>query len=224
MFIEQSMTKDVVTIGPEASVLEARELLAKHNIRHLPVVEEDNTLVGVITDRDVRSAMPSPFLEREESEKEKDRISKLKARDIMTRDPVTISPTNTLEDAILLMHKLRVGAFPVVDQEGKLKGILSVRDLLRAFINVLGIEEPGTLLGILVEDKLGQMKRIVDAISEERIPFGSILVARHWEKGKRAVFPYLLTNNVAHVKRKLERLGFKLLDPMEWYLDQLPKK
>jgi acetoin utilization protein AcuB len=67
------------------------------------------------------------------------------------------------------------------------------------------------------------MKRIVDAISEERISFGSILVARHWEEGKRAVFPYLLTNNVAPVKKKLEQLGFTLLDPMQWHLDQLPK-
>jgi acetoin utilization protein AcuB len=116
-----------------------------------------------------------------------------------------------------------VGAFPVVDDQGKLKGIISVRDLLRAFINVMGIGEPGTLLGILVENKTGQMKRIVDAISEEKISFGSILVARYWDEGKRAVFPYLLTNTVAPVKKKLKAMGFTLLDPMEWYLDQLPK-
>jgi acetoin utilization protein AcuB len=95
---------------------------------------------------------------------------------------------------------------------------------MRAFINVLGIEEPGTLLCIVVEDKLGQMKRIVDAITEERISFGSILVARHWEEGKRAVFPYLLTSNVARAKAKLESLGFTLLNPMQWSLDQLPKR
>jgi acetoin utilization protein AcuB len=142
----------------------------------------------------------------------------------MTRNPVTVSPANTLEDALLLMERVPVGAFPVVDGDGKLMGIISVRDLLRAFINVLGLHEPGTLLCILAENKLGTMKRIVDAISEERIPFGSILVARHWEEGKRAVFPYLLTSNIVHVKNKLESLGFKLLDPMEWYLDQLPER
>jgi acetoin utilization protein AcuB len=98
-----------------------------------------------------------------------------------------------------------------------------VRDLLRAFINVLGIEEPGTLLGILVEEKLGQMKIIVDAITEENISFGSILVARHWESNMRAVFPYLLTNNVSRVKKKLAALGFTILDPMEWTMDRLPK-
>ena len=111
-----------------------------------------------------------------------------------------------------------------MDAQKKLVGMLSIRDLMRAFINVLGIEEPGTLLCILAEDKLGQMKRIVDAITEERISFGSILVARYWEEGKRAVFPYLLTSNVVKVKKKLEALGFSLLSPLEWTLDQLPPK
>ncbi len=223
MFIEKSMTQKVITIDPEAGILAAKEKMEENNIRHLPVVDEENTLLGIVTDRDIRIALPSPFLSSVDSAAEKERVSNLKIKDIMTRNPVTVSPANTLEDALLLMQRIRVGAFPVVDKEGKLRGILSVRDLIRAFINVLGIEEPGTLLGILAEDKLGQMKRIVDAISEERIPFGSILVARHWEEGKRAVFPYLLTNHVAHVKKKLESMGFKILDPMEWYLDQLPK-
>ena len=74
-----------------------------------------------------------------------------------------------------------------------------------------------------LEEKVGQLKRIVDAITEENISFGSVLVARYWDEGKRAVFPYLLTQNVAHIKKKMERLGFELLDPMEWYMDQLPK-
>ena len=99
---------------------------------------------------------------------------------------------------------------------------MSVRDLLRAFINVLGIGQPGTLLCILMEEKVGQLKKIVDIITEENISFGSVLVARYWEKDKRAVFPYLLSNNVARVKRRLQENGFTLLDPMQWYMDQLP--
>ena len=141
----------------------------------------------------------------------------------MTPKPITISPTYTLQDALLMIQDARVGALPVVDENGILSGIISVRDLLRAFINVLGIGEPGTLLCILAEEKIGQLKQIVDAITEENISFGSVLVARYWEKDKRAVFPYLLTQNVAHIKEKLTKMGFKVLDPMEWYLDQLPK-
>lgn len=224
MFIDKSMTRDVVTVEQHATILEAADLMAKRNIRHLPIVEKDGTLIGIVTDRDVRSAMPSAFLSDEENHRVRGRLSKLTVADIMTRKLVTVRPSNTLEDALLLMHRIPVGAFPVVDQQGKLKGIISVRDVMRAFINVLGIEEPGTLLCIEVENKLGQMKRIVDAISEERIPFGSILVARHWDEDKRAIFPYLLTNQVSNVKRKLEKLGFTLLNPMEWCLEQLPRK
>jgi acetoin utilization protein AcuB len=99
-----------------------------------------------------------------------------------------------------------------------------VRDLLRAFINVLGIGQPGTLLCILVEEKVGQLKRIVDAITEMGVSFGSVLVARYWDENKRAVFPYLLTQNVAQVKKKLQAMGYELLDPMQWYIDQLPEE
>lgn len=222
MFIDKSMTKKVMTVSKETSVLEASELMKKNSIRHLPVVDEDNTLLGIVTDRDIRSAMPSILLDYD-SHKERDRVGKIKLEEIMTKNPITISPMNTLEDALILMQQTKVGAFPVVDENRKLQGIISIRDLMRSFINVLGIGEPGTLLCILVENKLGQMKRIVDAISEEKVSFGSILVARYWDENKRAVFPYLLTNNVAHIKRKLKNLGFEMLDPMEWYLDQLPK-
>jgi acetoin utilization protein AcuB len=141
----------------------------------------------------------------------------------MTINPITLSPTSTIQDALLMIQESKVGALPVVDEERKLKGIISVRDLLRAFINVLGIGEPGTLLGILLEEKVGQLKKIVDAITEENISFGSVLVARYWDENKRAVFAYLLTQNIAHVKEKLTNMGFTLLDPMDWYLDQLPK-
>jgi acetoin utilization protein AcuB len=108
----------------------------------------------------------------------------------------------------------------VVDDENRVIGVLSVRDLMRAFINVLGIGQPGTLVCILAEEKIGQLKKIVDIIAEENISCGSILVARHWEEGKRAVFPYLLSNNVTRVKKRLQEIGFTILDPMDWNIDQ----
>ena len=224
MFIDKSMTRDVITVGPETGILAAQTLMAQNKIRHLPVVVEDDILVGIVSDRDIRSAMPSSVLSEAGRAVEERRLAAMKVKDIMTGNPATVSPTQTLEDALLMIQDLKVGAFPVVDQEGRLKGIISVRDLMRAFVNVLGLGEPGALLGIVVENKLGQMKRIVDAITEQRVSFGSILVSRVWEEGKRAVFPYLLTSNISKVKNHLRKLGFTLLDPMEWYLDQLPKR
>ncbi len=221
MFVSRSMTRKVITVDQEAGILDAQELMAANKIRHLPITDSDQQLIGIVTDRDIRSALPYEFYEDPQRAKEK--ISELKVSDVMTRDPITISPTYTIQDALLLIQNSKVGALPVIDDNKRLTGIISVRDLLRAFINVLGIGEPGTLLCVLVEEQVGQLKKIVDAITEENISFGSVLVARYWEENKRAVFTYLLTLNVVHVKKKLQGLGFKLLDPMEWYLDQLPK-
>ncbi len=223
MFVSRSMTRKVITVDQEAKIFDAQELLAKNDIRHLPIIDKDRQLIGIITDRDIRSALPYNSLTEHCSEKEKERVSKFKVKDIMTKDPISVSPTYTIQDALLLIQNSKVGALPVVDDDHRLKGIISVRDLLRAFINVLGIGEPGTLLCILVEEKIGQLKKIVDVVTAENISFGSVLVARYWDENKRAVFTYLLTQNVARVKKKLKNLGFTLLDPMEWYLDQLPK-
>jgi acetoin utilization protein AcuB len=210
------MTRKVITVEPDDGIFKAQELMAVNKIRHLPVIEPDGRLIGIVTDRDIRSALPYKFFKESASEEEKKNFTELKIKNIMTQNPISISPTYTLQDALLMIQDARVGALPVVDGNGILSGIISVRDLLRAFINVLGIGEPGTLLCILA-------KQIVDAITEENISFGSVLVARYWQKDKRAVFPYLLTQNVAHVKEKLINMGFSVLDPMEWYLDQLPE-
>lgn len=223
MFVSQSMTQKVITTGPETDVFDAYEKMLQNRIRHLPVTDADGRLIGIVTDRDIRSALPYSLIKDSSRKAEAEKVKDLKVMDIMTADPKTIGPHHTLQDALLLIQELRVGALPVVDKAGRLKGIISVRDLLRAFINVLGFGEPGTLLCVLVEDKVGQLKKIVDAITAEGISFGSVLVARYFEKDKRAVFPYLLTQNVARIKRKLKEMGYTLVDPLEWYLDELPK-
>ena len=223
MFVSRSMTQKVITTGSEASVFDAYEKMSQNRIRHLPIIDADGRLIGIVTDRDIRSALPYSMIKDPARTAETEKVKDLKVKDIMTTDPKTIGPHHTIQDALVLIQELRVGALPVVDKEGKLKGILSVRDLLRAFINVLGFGQPGTLLCILVEEKVGQMKKIVDTITEEGISFGSVLVARYFEKDKRAVFPYLLTQNVARIKRKFKDMGYTLVDPMEWYLDELPK-
>lgn len=223
MFVSRSMAKKVITVVGDDDIFAAREKMVANRIRHLPVVEGTDRLIGIVTDRDVRSALPHNFFQGTATPEEIEVHRRIKIKDIMTTEVVTVKPFDTIQDALLLIQQKRVGAFPVVDESGRLKGIISVRDLLRAFINVLGIGQPGTLLCILVEEKIGQLKKIVDVITEMNISFGSILVARYWDKDKRAVFPYLLTQNVAPVKRRLKELGYTLLDPMEWYMDQLPK-
>lgn len=224
MFVGDRMSKNLITAGPEMTIFDAKTLMTEKNIRHLPIVDGIGKLIGIVTDRDIRDSMPSTLLKKPDYDITLAKIENHPIGDIMTQKPMTIYAYYTLQDTLLVMQKRKVGALPVIDEEGYLKGILSTRDLLTAFVNIMNIDEPGSLLCILVKEQAGQMKKIVDIITEEKISLGSVLVARFWDKEKRAIFPYLLTNNVINVKKKLLEAGFELIDPMGWYLDQLPKK
>ena len=224
MFVGNRMSKDLITAGPEMTIFDAKNLMTEKKIRHLPIVDGSGKLLGIVSDRDMRDAMPSTLLKKPDYDLTLSKIGSHQVEDIMTRNPITIYAYYTIQDTLLVMQKKKVGALPVVDEEGYLTGILSTRDLLAAFVNIMNIDEPGSLLCILIKEKRGQMKKIVDIITEENISLGSVLVARVWDNDKRAIFPYLLTNNVIGVKKKLLGAGFELIDPMEWYLDQLPKK
>jgi len=224
MFVSERMATDLITIGPDSTIAEAKDKMSKNSIRHLPVIDDEGLLIGIVTDRDMRDAMPSTLLKKKDYQETLAKIMNYLVSDIMTSDPVTIYGYFTIQDALLAIQKKKVGALPVIDEQGYLKGLLSTRDLLTAFVNVMGINEPGSLLCILAHDIPGQMKKIVDIIAEENISLGSVLTAKSWDGGKRAIFPYLFTNNVVTVKQKLLDIGFELIDPMSWYLDQLPKK
>ena len=224
MFVIERMATDLITIGPDLTIGEAKKIMSENSIRHLPVIDDKGLLIGIVTDRDMRDAMPSTLKKKADYEKTLETIKNYKIQDIMTRDLLTIYPYYTIQETLLVIQKKKVGALPVVDEEGRLKGILSTRDLLTAFVNVMGIDEPGSLLCILVEDKRGQMKKVIDIITEENISLGSVLTAKSWSEDKRAIFPYLHTNNVINVKKKLLDIGCELIDPMKWYLDHSPQK
>ncbi len=225
MFVFEKMKTDLISVRPETTLAEAKALMQDNNFRHLPVVDQNDKLVGIITDRDMRDAHPSSLLSQEAYQRTLAEVMQHPVEKIMTRDPITISPYYTLQDTLLVIGQKKVGALPVVDEEGHLKGIMSTRDLLQAFVNIMGIDEPGTLLCILVNGK----DRTVEARSsisspKKTFPWAAYWWPAYWDKEKRAIFPYLLTNNVMAIKKKLLAEGFELLDPMKWYLDQLPNK
>jgi len=224
MFVSERMSRDLITARPDMKIADVRNLMQEKRIRHLPVVDENSVLLGLVSDRDVRSAMPSTLLKKPDYEITLNKIMNFPVSDIMSRDPIKIYMYYTIQDVLLIMRKNKVGALPVVDDDNILHGILSTRDLLSAFVDVMGIDEPGTLLCIISEDKQGQMKKIVDIVSEEKISLGSVLVSRSLEKDRKAIFPYVMTNNVIRVKEKLLAQGFQLIDPMQWYFRQMPQK
>lgn len=133
MKVADLMTVCAITAGPETPVLEARQLMLDRRIRHL-LVAEGATLVGIITDRDIRLNLPSPATSLSVWE-----INYLLARmtvaSVMTRDVVTIGPQHDAKEAAQLMLDRKIGALPVIDGD-VLVGIITETDLLRAFVKV----------------------------------------------------------------------------------------
>jgi acetoin utilization protein AcuB len=125
------MTRSPVTIDSEASLQTAIDLLHKHNIRELPVVE-GGRLVGIVTDRDVREVAPSYPLFRDTDEI-RYHLQSLKVVKAMTVDPLVVTPSTSLVEAAKLLSTYRIGSLPVVHKD-KLVGLISVTDLLSLFI------------------------------------------------------------------------------------------
>lgn len=132
MLVRHWMTRDVVTVTPDTSVLNARRLMDTYAIRHLPVVE-DGAVVGVCSDRNVRTADPAlaHALDNLRSELAEGRYRPVAS--LMSAPARTIAPTDTIAQASTVMITERIGVLPVVE-EGRLVGILSLLDCLRAYL------------------------------------------------------------------------------------------
>jgi acetoin utilization protein AcuB len=132
--VEEVMSRSVITITPEQTLRDAVEMLRSKHIRHLPVVEGDR-LIGIVTDRDVKRATPSLLsgVERDEYDRVLDTT---KVAQVMTRDPMTVSPETRLRDAVKIFLDRKMGALPVV-ANGLLVGIITQIDMLRVFYATL---------------------------------------------------------------------------------------
>jgi CBS domain-containing protein len=136
MKILDVMTKNPLVMTAAETIGQASELMAENNIRQLPVVD-DGALLGIITDRDIRSWLAQSSLFEPE---ERARALKTKVADIMTTAPMTLSPTDDLSDAVELLIEEKIGGIPVVDEAEGLVGIVTYVDILRCFLNRLDEE------------------------------------------------------------------------------------
>jgi len=146
-------------------VAEAQTLMQENNIRHLPVLDADKRLVGLITQRSLMQAVPSdlsqfsPFVVNYI-------LAKLQAHNVMVRDVVTIDPDTTIEEAARVMADEKIGCLPVV-QNGDLVGIISDSDLFNIMVNLLGARRAGVRMTVLQPDRAGEVARLTRAIDAE---------------------------------------------------------
>ena len=133
MKVVDVMTKNPLTVTPSETIGLADELMNENKIRQLPVVE-GNVLVGIITDRDLRSFLSASLLF---SPEEREKALGTKVSEIMTTEPITLSSDDDLQEAVELLIEEKIGGIPVVDEAAGLVGIVTYVDLLRCFLNRL---------------------------------------------------------------------------------------
>lgn len=137
MRVADCMSQPIVTVRRDQTLDAAWTLMRERKIRHLPVVDAQDRLVGIVTDRDLRQALLDPSL-RVRARRLSASLAALPVEHVMTRAAVTVRPGTEMREAALLMHERKIGAVPVVDDAGVVVGILSETDVLRAFVDVVG--------------------------------------------------------------------------------------
>jgi acetoin utilization protein AcuB len=175
MLVKDWMSQNPVTITDETSMMKAIHLMKQNRFRRLPVLHE-NQLVGIVTDRDLKEASPSKATTLDVHELYY-LLAELHVKDIMTRNPVTVSSEDTVEHAAQLMLENTISGLPVVDGKGNLVGILTQSDVFRAFMHITGIQQGGVQFALRLEDKPGLIKEVVDLLRTRGARFVSLLTS-----------------------------------------------
>jgi acetoin utilization protein AcuB len=162
MLVKNWMSKNVITVDEKDSMQDAMKHLKEHDIRMLPVMKKGK-LVGIVTDRDLKKASASDATTLEVHELLY-LLTKIKVRDIMTRDVITVPPDYTVEETAQVLQKNRISGAPVVDDSGQLVGTITQTDLFRVLISLTGVGNGGIQFGFQVEDRPGSIKEVADII------------------------------------------------------------
>ncbi len=208
MFVRDYMSINPITVEPEDSVGDALKLMEQHSIRRLPVVSHGN-IVGLVTSTDLLKASPSPATSLSIHEINY-LYPKIKIKEIMTKNVITITPETVIEEAAVKMREEKIGTL-IVEQHGKLIGLITESDLFKAFIDVFGFDYPGARVAIEVEDDIGVLSKIAEVVSKLKINIISVAAVRT-SAGAANLILRLKTNDVEELRNKVAELGYKLLD------------
>ncbi|GAB7078639.1 CBS and ACT domain-containing protein [Megalodesulfovibrio paquesii] len=176
MLIRDWMTKDVITVTPETSMMHAAKLLKDHNIGRLPVVDESGRLVGVVSDRDIKAASPSKATTLDVHELYY-LLDELRIKDIMSSKPIACLPTDTVERCALLLTENNIGGLPVVDESNRVIGVITDTDVFRVLIAITGVRHGGVQLAVTLSTQDGALMQVLEALRDEGARIVSILTA-----------------------------------------------
>jgi acetoin utilization protein AcuB len=215
-FLRERIQRKPITVSPDATFFEARNLIHEKGIRHLPVVDKNNKLVGIVTDRDIREASPSDATLLSVQELNY-LLGKLKVSAFMTpKDKlITIAPEALIEEAVQLMHDHKIGCLPVLEGE-KLYGIFTETDVLDHFVDVFGFKQKGTRLTVALEDKPGTLLEVLQVFKKHNANVISIITPSFMVEGKRIAAIRIKTEDYKQIVKDLEKGGYDVLSIGKW--------
>jgi len=209
MNVAKRMKRNPVFVDEGDSMKKAMDLLKEHEIRHLPVLRDGERLVGILSERDIKQASPSPATALEIREIYY-LLDKVKVKQIMTRRPYTVSSSAPIEEAALIIREKKIGCLPVVDN-GKLVGIITETDIIDSFIEAMGVSGPGYRVELVLQNRPGKLFELLKLLKDFDANVVSLATAAHEDPEKIINILRIETRNYKLVKAAIKKSGFELL-------------
>lgn len=208
MLIEEIMNTNVKALSPDNTVHDALHLMSKERIRHLPIISADREVIGLVTDRDLKEALPSSAIEVYNNE-----IYNVKLSSLMVKKPLTGHPMDFVEEAAVIFYDNKIGCLPIVSNR-KLVGIITETDLLYKYIELTGANHPGSQIEVRVPNIPGILFEVSKVFHEQKTNVLSVLVYpdKVNEENKILVIR-IKTMNPLKVIKGLKDKGFEVLWP-----------
>ncbi len=176
MIVSRVMTENPFTVRPDTPVTDAQELMRREKVHRLPVLDKHGKLVGIVSEKDLLYASPSPATTLNVYEMTT-LLAKLKVESVMSKKVVTITPDDTLEDAARTMSDNNIGGLPVVDAKARVVGIITESDIFRVFIDLFGSRKDGIRATFRIPERPGEIAELSKEITDaggDIVSFGTL--------------------------------------------------
>ncbi len=207
MLIDHWMTRSPVVTLPDTSIMKAAKMMKENAVRRLPVVDETGLLVGVVSDRDIKEASPSKATTLDMYELYY-LLSEIKVSDIMTSKVFSVRPDDTMEKAAVIMMRKKIGGMPVVDESGKVVGVVTETDVFNVLARITGVLLGGVQLAFDLADEAGTLKPVLSDLKAADARILSILTSyKPAGEGRRHVYIRIRDMEEERLSRLLKSLG-----------------
>ncbi len=210
MFVGERMTRNPVTILETASIDDGLHLMRERKVRRLPVLDASGKMVGIVSDKDLLHAAPSPATSLSVHELHY-LLAKLMVKNVMSSPVITVGADTPLEEAARVMADNKIGGLPVLEGD-QLVGIITETDVFKVLTEVLGAREPGLRITLGVKDAKGVLARITDVLAKLGANISALVAYSGRQPGERFLMVKLSDVDAAAVKDALAGLDVQVVD------------